>query len=94
MYKGEVASEADYDQDESLGRFAGWVKRESAEITLEKLRPLTLYLWKNYNLKHGGYPFEADDLTPQDWLDLGVMERMFAMIDLQNLNTAIWGKAE
>lgn len=89
-----MASEEDYDEDESLGPYADWVKQESREITVEKLEPRTRYLWRNYNLKRGGYPFEANELTPEDWIDLGTMERMFDMIDLQNLNTAIWGKAE
>ncbi len=94
MYKGEAASEAEYEEDESLGKFAEWVKRESREITVENLQPRTMYLWKNYNLKRGGYPFTANELTPEDWLDLGIMDRMFNRIDLHNMNTAIWGKAE
>ena len=89
-----MISEEEFDDDESLGEYADWVKREAREITVESLQPRTLYLWRNYTLKRGGYPFTANELTPEDWLELGMMERMFGMIDLQNMNTAIWGKAE
>jgi hypothetical protein len=28
-------------------------------------------------LQQGGYPFDANDLTPDEWIDLGIVRRYF-----------------
>lgn len=37
----------------------------------EHLSPYTHKLLRLRALKAAGYPFKADDLSPEDWLDLG-----------------------
>lgn len=31
------------------------------------------HIWYLHALQRGGYPFEKNDLTPQEWIDLGVL---------------------
>ena len=33
------------------------------------------HIWFLYCLRQGGYPFEKDDLTIEEWLDIGVLSR-------------------
>lgn len=34
-----------------------------------------LHIWFLYSLQQGGYPFEKDDLTIEEWIDLGVLKQ-------------------
>jgi len=31
------------------------------------------HIWFLYELQRGGYPFEKDDLTIEEWRDIGIM---------------------
>jgi hypothetical protein len=31
------------------------------------------HIWQLYTLQRGGYPFAANDLTLQEWQDLGIL---------------------
>ena len=31
------------------------------------------HIWNLYRLQRGGFPFEKNDLTLQEWVDLGVI---------------------
>jgi hypothetical protein len=31
------------------------------------------HIWRLYSLQIGGYPFEKDDLTEEEWLDVGAL---------------------
>lgn len=32
------------------------------------------HIWFLYRLQQGGYPFKADDLSIEEWLDLGFLK--------------------
>lgn len=38
------------------------------------LHPYTIKLFRLRRLRMAGYPFEADDLTVEEWMDLGMLE--------------------
>lgn len=37
------------------------------------------HIWNLFRLQRGGFPFEADDLTLQEWTDIGVLKDEFEL---------------
>ncbi len=41
------------------------------------LHPYTVKLLRIRAMVEGGYPLQADDLTPDEWMDLGEIKKLF-----------------
>ena len=48
-----------------------WACAECPRISRDNLEPYTLKLLHLAALQRGGYPLDADDLTLEEWVDLG-----------------------
>jgi hypothetical protein len=48
-----------------------WACGECKTCRLQDLHPYTVKLLRLRLLKTGGYPFRANDLTLEEWVDLG-----------------------
>jgi hypothetical protein len=60
------------------GAFAAWACRECREFRRpEAISPWTWHLVFLYQLKRAGYPFQANDLTLETWMLLGLVQRIF-----------------
>ena len=53
-----------------------WTCRNCPKKKAEDLHPYTHKLLNLRMLRMAGYPFRANDLTYEEWLDLGQMEQM------------------
>jgi hypothetical protein len=58
--------------------YAGWACKECQEFR----RPETISRWTwhlvlLYQLKRAGYPFQANDLSLETWILLGLVQRIF-----------------
>lgn len=36
-------------------------------------------IWRLYKLQQGGYPFDKNDLTPEEWEDLGTLREEISL---------------
>jgi hypothetical protein len=60
------------------GPFAAWACRECREFRRpETISPWTWHLMFLYRLQRAGYPFQANDLTLETWMLLGLVKRIF-----------------
>uniref|UniRef100_A0A7C3WRL3 Uncharacterized protein n=1 Tax=Desulfobacca acetoxidans TaxID=60893 RepID=A0A7C3WRL3_9BACT len=58
--------------------FADWACQECREFRRpETISPWTWHLILLFQLKQAGYPFQANELTLETWLLLGLVERAF-----------------
>lgn len=48
-------------------------KRQDAKRPSEWLS----HIWYLFLLQRGGYPFGKNDLSPEEWIDLGIMREHF-----------------
>ncbi len=61
------------------GSFAAWACRVCEEyLRPEAISPWTWHLLFLHQLHRAGYPFRANDLTLEEWLLLGLVQRIFA----------------
>ena len=61
------------------GGFADWACGECQEfVRPEAMSPWTWHLVFLHRLQEAGYPFQANDLSVETWLLLGVVKRAFA----------------
>ena len=51
-----------------------WTCKNCPKKRAEDLHPYTLKLFRLRRLCMAGYPFEANDLTMEEWSDLGKLE--------------------
>ena len=59
------------------GAFATWACRACEEyLRPEAISPWTWHLVLLYQLRQAGYPFDANDLTLEEWLLLGLVQRL------------------
>ena len=61
-----------FDEDQTVLQ---WACENCKKTRLEDLHDYTVRLFKMRALKLGGYPFAKDDLTTEEWLDLGLIEK-------------------
>ena len=54
-----------------------WTCANCPKKRAEDLHPYTTKLLRLRTLKAAGFPFRANDLTPEEWLDLGRIEQEF-----------------
>lgn len=54
-----------------------WACEQCPKSKPEDLMPYTHKLLNVYNLQRGGYPLTANDLTPEEWLDLARVRDLF-----------------
>jgi|LGVF01.1.fsa_nt_gb hypothetical protein len=52
-----------------------WACKDCKKKKPEEISPYTLKLLQIRLLMKGGYPFAANDLSKEDWMDLGVVEQ-------------------
>ena len=52
-----------------------WACEKCKKAKLEDLHDYTVGLFQLRTLKLAGYPFAKNDLTTEEWLDLGVIEK-------------------
>jgi hypothetical protein len=52
-----------------------WTCRNCPETRFEDLHPYTQHLLCVRMLRVGGYPLKQEDLSIEEWLDLGFVER-------------------
>lgn len=45
--------------------------------------PWFLHMWFLYSLQAGGYPLDKDDLTIEEWMDLGVLKKEIQGMDFR-----------
>jgi hypothetical protein len=60
------------------GAFAEWACQNCLEYRRpETISPWTWHLVFLYRLKRAGFPFQADDLSLETWMLLGLIQRVF-----------------
>ena len=89
-----MVSQQEYEQDPTLGKYGGWCKKQNAEITLEELSDKAVSLWKLYLMWRSRYPFDANDLTIDEWRALGWMDMLFSRIDQERFAKMIFGEGD
>ena len=52
-----------------------WACENCQKMRAEDLDPYTIKLLRIHTLREAGYPFRANDLTYEEWLDLGRLEQ-------------------
>lgn len=64
------------------GAFAGWACEECREFRRpETISPWTWHLVLLHQLKRSGYPFQANDLSLETWVLLGMVHRIFEAVE-------------
>jgi hypothetical protein len=48
-----------------------WTCKQCPKEKPDSLHPYTCKLLNMFELQRGGYPFEKNDLTLEEWIDLG-----------------------
>jgi len=51
-----------------------WTCAQCGKIRQEDIHPYTQKIRRIRRLRLAGYPFRANDLTPEEWDDLGLLE--------------------
>ena len=73
--KDRAKCTAEIDDEEHLE----WTCKNCPKKKPEDLHPYTHKLLRLRRLKLAGYPFGANDLTMEEWFDLGKMEEMMGI---------------
>ncbi len=61
------------------GGFADWACQACQEyLRSEAISPWTWHLLFLHQLRNAGYPFKANDLTLEEWLLLGLAQRLLS----------------
>ena len=58
-----------------FGENLEWTCANCPKKSADSLHPYTTKLLRLRTLKAAGFPFRANDLTPEEWLDLGRIEQ-------------------
>jgi uncharacterized UBP type Zn finger protein len=71
------------DHDKCVAQFGtgpelDWTCRNCPKKKEKNLHPYTNKLLNNRMMRLGGYPFKANDFTPEEWIDLGRIEACLA----------------
>ena len=61
-----------------FGDGLAWACRRCPRKRAGDLNPYTLKLLRCWQLQEAGYPIAANDLTLDEWMDLGIVRRMLA----------------
>lgn len=81
MIQEGLCTDEEYDKcvkEFGTGRELEWTCDHCPKIRDTDLHPYTVKLLENRLLKLGGYPFSANDFTPEEWIDLGRLEQCLA----------------
>jgi len=61
--------------EEEFGDNLEWACENCEKKRSEDLHPYTLKLFRIRMLREAGYPFRANDITFEEWIDLGRLEQ-------------------
>ena len=61
--------------EEEFGDNLEWTCEHCEKKRSEDLHPYTLKLFRIRMLREAGYPFRANDITYDEWVDLGRLEQ-------------------
>ena len=61
--------------EEEFGDNLEWTCENCKKTRSEDLHPYTLKLFRIRMLREAGYPFRANDITYDEWVDLGRLEQ-------------------
>jgi hypothetical protein len=85
LYRGEVCSEAEAAECREEIADLTWACANCKKHPPDEISPWTWHLLELRRLQQGGYPFEADDLSLEEWEELGTINEIIAALEKENV---------